>query len=321
VLGGKRMGENIPVVLVADDTVHNLQYLGTVIEECDYEPILANCGLQVLEFVRSVKPDIILLDVIMPDINGYDVCRKLKADPETAEIPVIFITAKKNEEDIVEGFEAGGVDYIAKPFNSKELISRLKTHIELKISRDKLKEYVKKIEKMMNELEHLSRTDYLTGLFNRMSFYDHVNYELKRFKRNQKPFAIVLADIDHFKSINDTYGHDCGDYILKTIAAISKQTMREQDVITRWGGEEFLLMLPETELKGALVVLERLKKNISGFNFVYGIKEQKIQVTLTYGVYFYDGSKTIEEVIRLADRALYKGKAKGKNCIVLHEED
>jgi two-component system, cell cycle response regulator len=314
------MSESLPVVLVADDTLHNLQYLGTVIEECGYEPILANSGTQVLEFVKSVKPDIILLDVIMPDLDGYEVCKKLKTDPEISEIPIIFITAKKNEEDIVAGFDAGGVDYIPKPFNSKELRARLKTHIELKLSRDKLHEYVKKVEKMMNELDYLSRVDYLTNLFNRRSFYEYAKLEVARFKRHQKSFSIVLADIDRFKSINDTYGHDCGDYVLKCIAQIAKSTMREQDIVTRWGGEEFLFMLPETDIAGAKTMVERLRRNIKDYPFTYGSKNNKMTITLTFGIDLFDGTKDMEETIRNADAALYKGKEKGRNCRVVFGE-
>lgn len=313
------MANSKPMVLVADDTIHNLQYLGNVVEEVGYEPVLVTNGTQLMSFLKTEKPDIILLDVMMPDSNGFDLCEQIKASEDMRDIPIIFITAKNNDEDIIRGFDAGAVDYITKPFNIREFISRLKTHVELKLSRDKLKIANIEMAKMMQELERISKIDFLTGLNNRLSANERIEEELRRFERNRKVFTIVLADLDKFKKINDTYGHDAGDYVLKNVAEIFQKTVREYDIVARWGGEEFFLLLPETDLSGALVLIERIRKSLDATDFRWKGEAFANPVTLTFGVSAYDGRESIEIVISHADSALYAGKHAGRNRVECFE--
>lgn len=322
-------------ILIVDDNAHNLQVLAEVVEESGYESVLAMNGKQAFEFISYEKPDLVLLDVMMPDVDGYEVCRILKNDMQLKDIPVIFLTAKIETEDIVRGFEAGGVDYVLKPFNVVELKVRIKTHLELKKSHDELKRFNKELKKaneelheaneiiglknlqlkeVMGKLEFISKTDSLTGLFNRRNMIEKIEEELSRYKRNKKPFSIVIADIDFFKNVNDTYGHDCGDFVLKLVSQNLLSAAREQDSIARWGGEEFLMLLPETGTEGAVKMAERARKSIE--ENVFNYNKISSSVTMTFGVSVYNGSEGIDSMIKRADNALYEGKRKGRNCVV-----
>ncbi|HEY8462650.1 MAG TPA: diguanylate cyclase [Bacillota bacterium] len=331
------MAENRkPLVLMVDDNPHNLRILTEMMEENGYETIVALSGKKALELVTIEKPDLILLDVKMPEMDGYEVCRILKADSLTRDIPVIFITVQSDVDDVIKGFESGAVDYISKPFNILELQMRTKTHLEVKQARDAQKLYNEELEKTNLELkkaneiirtqneqlreiafrlEQLSQTDALTGLYNRRYLIEKLEEEVARYQRNRKPFSLIIADIDDFKSINDSYGHECGDYILKQIAKILTVSVRDIDSIGRWGGEEFLILLPETPVNGAQILAERIKNNLHNNVIVYN--GTLISATLTFGIAMFEGEATVDAVIRQADYCLYEGKRKGKDCIIV----
>jgi diguanylate cyclase (GGDEF)-like protein len=306
-----------------------------LIENSGYESVLAQTGQQVFDFVSKEKPDLILLDIMMPEIDGYEVCRILQQDETTRQIPIIFLTAKVEAADIVKGLEAGAVDYITKPFNTIELQARIKTHLELKKVRDDLKQSNKQLQEvntalqaanqlitvknqmlkeMMEQLEYAAKVDALTGLFNRRYAVEKIEEEVARQQRNQKSFSFLMADIDFFKKVNDTYGHDGGDHVLKAISQMMQQTIREQDWLARWGGEEFLMLLPESDLAEAMLVAERIRQKIE--ENVIDYQKMKIAVTITLGVATYDGTEPVEQIIKKADNALYDGKASGRNCVV-----
>jgi diguanylate cyclase (GGDEF)-like protein len=317
------------LILIVDDNHLNLKILADLAEDEGHEAVLAVNGTDALDFVRQELPDIVLLDIMMPDIDGYEVCRRLKQKDMTKDIPVIFLTAKAETEDIVKGFEVGGVDYLTKPFNTLELKARLKTHLALKWARDDLKQYNKQLKKanefitrqndqlkqVMKALELASVTDSLTGLYNRRYITSKIEEEVSRFKRNRKSFSIVIGDIDFFKRVNDSYGHACGDYVLREVSQVLQQLIREQDFISRWGGEEFLIMLPETGLDGAAATAERLRSGIEQHKYRY--QQAHLLITMTFGVSVYDEEKTVDKVILEADNALYQGKAEGRNRVVL----
>jgi diguanylate cyclase (GGDEF)-like protein len=327
--------ERKPLIMIVDDNPYNLQILAVLIENSGYESVLAQTGQQVFDFVSNEKPDLILLDIMMPEIDGYEVCRILQQDENTKQIPIIFLTAKVDAADIVKGLEAGAVDYITKPFNTIELQARIKTHLELKKVRDDLKQSNKQLQEVntalqvanqlitvknqmlkevMEQLEYAARVDALTGLFNRRYAVEKIEEEVARHQRNKKPFSFLMADIDFFKKVNDTYGHDGGDNVLKSVSHIMQQTIREQDWLARWGGEEFLLLLPETDLAEAMLVAERIRQKIE--TDVIDYQEMKILVTITLGVATYDGTEPVEQIIKQADNALYDGKANGRNRVV-----
>ncbi|MEM6502962.1 MAG: diguanylate cyclase [Cyanobacteria bacterium P01_C01_bin.89] len=295
------------LVLVVDDAVGNLNLVGRILEQGNYETTFASHGVQALEQIPMVQPDLIVLDLIMPDISGLEVCRKLKENPKTNNIPVIFLTASDNKKDLVEAFAYGAVDYITKPFSAPELLARVKNHLELKHSRDLLKQAIAK-------LERLAKTDPLTGIANRRHWLTLANQEFKRAQRYESSFSILLIDLDHFKSVNDTYGHHAGDQVLVTTVKAIKSKLRQQDFFGRWGGEEFVVLLPETRLKSAETVAERLRATIE--DLVKTPPEDQVYpyTTLSVGITSC-GAKDInlDSIIQRADQALYQAKERGRN--------
>jgi len=311
------------IILLVDNDPTNLSPLVDFLDETGFETQIAQSGKGALRQLEYAQPDLILLDVMMPGLDGFETCRQLKANDATRDIPVIFMTALSEPIDKVKGLEAGGVDYITKPFNMAELLARVKTHLELRRYREELKRYIQQLEQAndalresQQKLETAARTDPLTQLANRRDIIEKIQYEQIRFERSQRPFTLIIADIDNFKHFNDTYGHDCGDFILVAVAKIMQALIRKQDRLARWGGEEFLFFLPETELAGGGIVAEKIRQVIA--SQAYSYKEHTLSVSMTFGVgVFHQASMTIDACIRKADQALYEGKAQGKNCVVL----
>ncbi len=304
-----------PAVLIVDDNSRNLQVLADILRSRRFRVGMAKDGFKALEFMRRVTPDIILLDVMMPEMDGYEVCRRIKADPDVRPVPVIFISALNAAEDKVKGFQAGGVDYIAKPFHREEVLARVDTHIELKRAREDLEAAYAAVKDANRKLEIAARTDSLTRISNRRDIIEKIEYESVRSRRSGKPFSLILADIDNFKMVNDAYGHDCGDYVLVGVSDTIRSRLRKQDIVSRWGGEEFLLLLPETEAAGARKAAGVIRKALSDKPFEY--EARRLTVTMTYGVSSYAAGNSIDDCIKKADEALYKGKSMGKDCIVV----
>lgn len=312
---------NSTLVMIVDDNTENLKYLASIVKKSGYEYVMAIGGEQAFEFMKMEKPDIILLDVMMPKIDGYAICRQLKNNENTKDIPVIFVTAKTGIDEIVKGFDAGGVDYVTKPFNSVILESRIRTHIELKRSKDNLKNYIARLEEANARLEkekersdYLANNDYLTGIFNRRYMVKKMKEEYDKFLRTKEPFSIGIFDIDNFKKINDSYGHECGDFILMSLTRSIKESIRVSDSFARWGGEEFIIMLPQTNCQSAVVLFERIREKVQ--NTKYNYNDFKLNITFTCGVSEIGEEESIDSCIVRADTALYKGKTSGKNQIV-----
>ena len=297
---GKLFPAESMTIMIVDDTKDNINILRQFLAKFGFKTTVAFNGEMALDLIPKLKPDLILLDIMMPGIDGYEVCIRLKKDAELKNIPVIFITARGDTKDVVEGFEAGAVDFITKPFRPEEVYARVKTHLTLSAALKKLT--------LDNE------TDPLTGLFNRRGFLERIKNEAIRFKRNQKPFSILFGDIDLFKKINDTYGHSAGDAILVNISSILNTEKREIDQVARWGGEEFLVLLPETNLKGAVLSGNKIRKSISAKPVIH--EGQEIHVTMSFGVGEYNGETPIEKTIDLADQRLYLAKNSGRNKVV-----
>jgi len=297
---GKLFPAESMTIMIVDDTKDNINILRQFLAKFGFKTTVAFNGEMALDLIPKLKPDLILLDIMMPGIDGYEVCIRLKKDAELKNIPVIFITARGDTKDVVEGFEAGAVDFIMKPFRLEEVYARVKTHLTLSAALKKLT--------LDNE------TDPLTGLFNRRAFLERLENEAIRFKRNQKPFSILFGDIDLFKKINDTYGHSAGDAILVNISSILNTEKREIDQVARWGGEEFLILLPETNLKGAVQLGNKIRKSISAKPITH--EGQEINVTMSFGVSEYNSETHIEKTIDLADQRLYLAKNSGRNKVV-----
>ena len=295
------------LVLVVDDVSHNLEVIADILEEVGYDTTFATSGEQALERIKTAQPDLILLDLMMPGMNGFEVCYQLKRDSQLEEIPVIFLTASHEKDHLIGAFEKGAVDYITKPFNTPELLARVRTHLELKHTQDQLRQ-------CLNELEKLAITDSLTEIWNRRRISELAQREFNRACRYNRPFSLIIFDIDTFKKVNDTYGHAVGDQVLKIIAKTVLGSLRKVDFFGRWGGEEFLVILPEIEVKTAINVAERLRKCIA--KTVIPLEENFLQVTVSIGVASYQpADKKIDDILQRADQSLYSAKKQGRNQV------
>ena len=312
-------------ILIVDDSPVEIKiichFLGG---QYDYQE--ARGGPEALEKASASLPDLILLDIIMPDMDGFEVCRRLKADGRTAAIPVLFITAITNSQSIIDGFEAGGQDYITKPFCARELKARIKAQLDLRQSQAALEAYAEELESknsmlqsLLKQLEQQNRTDFLTGLATRRHVTDCIKQQVAQCKEKNSQAIILIADIDDFKHINDTYGHDCGDRVLKTIAETMRSLMREEDVAARWGGDEFLFLLHNMNLVQGGKMADRIRSAIE--ETVFQERGDFFSVTLTFGVGELNNIIDFDAALKRADEGMYGGKGTAKNCVVAIKMD
>jgi len=305
------MEEN--TILVVDDTITNLDILVELLD--NYDVIEVTNGRDALEIVKEENIDLILLDIVMPDMDGFEVCQKLKADKKTKNIPVIFITAKTDEEAIEKAYDTGGMDYITKPFKPKELLARVNTQLQIQ-------KLISDLEDSKEELKFLASTDPLTKLYNRRYFAKTSTHVLNLSKRNKTDLSMIMLDIDKFKNVNDTYGHKVGDDVLITLASILQELTRNSDIICRFGGEEFLILLPETNINGALKIAHKIREvvettviTISDNKIPTDYKKLEFTVSLGGTQINIDLDNNIEASIHRADKALYQAKNSGRNRV------
>lgn len=297
--------ENNPLVMIVEDNPINSKICQNLLEKNGYSTAIFFDGESALKFLSTCAPDLILLDIIMPGIDGFQVSEEIKKNPKLKDTPIIFLSAMNDEESIVNGFKKGGVDYITKPFRPQELLARTKTHVDLKRAKEKLL--------------IMATTDELTGLYNRRYFIERLNNEFERFKRFQSKFSFLMIDIDLFKNINDNYGHKCGDLVLQKTSEAMRKTLRSYDILARVGGEEFAIILPETDIKSAETIAERLRKRVYENSIQY--EDIEIKITISIGVtQSYINDKNIDDIIVRADRALYISKEKGQNSVTVSAE-
>ena len=293
-----------PRVLVVDDSDLNIRIISDLLQE--YCIVLtARNGPDALRIASSEPtPDLILLNVVMPTMDGYQVCREIKGAEKTKDIPVIFLTARNGLEDEEYGLRLGAIDYITKPFNPSILKAKVKNHLKLKHYRDSL------VKSTM--------VDGLTGIPNRRHFDETLAIEWRRALRSGQPLSLIMADIDYFKNYNDTYGHLEGDACLRMVATQLRQSLRRPgDLVGRWGGEEFACILPETDSTGAMIVAEQLRKSIIDLAIPHASSSVAPIVTISLGATTMipnPGTDAIE-LIKRSDEALYKAKRAGRNQI------
>jgi len=298
------------LILIVDDISANLKVVGGILNNVGYTTTFATSGKQALLRISNSKPDLIMLDLMMPEMDGLEVCKTIKENPDYQEIPIIFITASHEEEHLVNAFELGAVDYLTKPFRKPELLARVKTHLRLKHTSDELK-------KALAELDRLARIDPLTGVLNRRSLFASAEQELSRASRYQTVFSVLLIDVDHFKRINDTYGHPIGDHALVALTSTISNHIRNIDIFGRYGGEEFIIVLPQTDAVQALVIAERIRSLVSEISVATGT--EALTMTISIGVAVYEVNDiNIDRVFDRADQALYQAKAKGRNTCCIH---
>ena len=254
-------------ILVVDDVAVNVQLLTTYLTSVGYDVCTARDGQEALDKVSETQPDLILLDVMMPKLNGFEVCERLKSDPMTKIIPVIMVTALNEIEDKIKATEAGADDFVSKPFNKLELLTRVKSLLRIKQLHDELRAKVRELEQARERLRQLAITDGLTGLYNHRYLKEHLEQELLRANRHQSRVSVVMLDIDHFKKFNDTFGHPAGDTILRTMARLLRDNIRKIDIAARYGGEEFFLVLIETNKNAAAQAAEKVRRLVEAHQF------------------------------------------------------
>ena len=291
-------------VLVIDDSRLIAHVAKTILTKCGHEVILAQDGLAGLRAARSEEPDMILLDLIMPVMDGYDVCQRLKERDSTKEIPIIMLTSKDEPSDKVKGLEMGASDYVTKPFDEGELIARVNLQLRLK--------------ELRRQLQEMAERDGLTGLYNHRYFHEQLSKDFLRARRYHESLSCVLIDIDYFKKFNDTHGHQAGDVLLSTLGRIIEDSIRDSDLAARYGGEEFALILYHTDGPGAYHVAERLRQMVE--NHEVHDKGKVLHVTISLGVaaFPHEQIRDSGEMVECADQALYKAKKNGRNRVEAH---
>ena len=291
---------NSKTILVVDDTVANLDILNELLSQ--YDVIDAISAEDALEILECEKVDLILLDIMMPGMDGFELCSRLKNNNTTKDIPVIFITAKTDEDSIEKAYSIGGTDYVTKPFRPKELLSRVKKEL--------------KLQDMVDELKLLASTDAMTKLYNRRYFTKISEHTLDLSKREKQDLSIIILDIDKFKNVNDTYGHKVGDDVIIILANKLIEHQRKSDVVCRYGGEEFVILLPNTSADGAKIVAEKLREDIENITLKPSSSlDLKFSISIGISQVNVQTENSIEETLKRADTALYNAKNSGRNKV------
>ena len=325
-------------ILVVDDRADNTELLSIMLTLQGYEVEQSNRGIKAIEIAKARPPDLILLDVGMPEMDGFEACQRLKADPDTIDIPVIFISALDKVSDKIKAFEYGGNDYITKPFQVEEVvarvrnqlqISRLKTELKAKNTRleqelSKRKSIEKKLLEVNQQLSKLATLDGLTQLANRRKFDEFLSREWQRGQREQHCISLIFCDIDYFKLYNDSFGHQSGDLCLQKVAqAIVSAVKRPADLVARYGGEEFAVILPQTPATNALLVAEKIRQRVKQLDLCHPRSLVSDRVSLSLGVTCAvpNSRYTTDRLLVTADRALYQAKEQGRDRAVLASID
>jgi len=278
----------------------------TTLATCYHE---AADGLAGVKILLESKIDLVLCDVEMPLLDGFKFLSMVRAREELRDIPVLLLTGKDDMDSKVRGLEQGASDYITKPFDAGELVARVKLHLKMK----KLQDELRRANEILLEISHI---DHLTGLYNRRYLMDILEREFLRTKRSGSSLAFLILDLDHFKDVNDTYGHQGGDEVLTRAAVVFREQLRRYDTPVRFGGDEFVAVLPEASVCDAMTVADRIQKALADITFSGKLARLRITASLGFAVFPGEGVDTVEELIRAADTALYRAKARGRNCAV-----
>lgn len=299
--------------MVVDDDQANLRLVRETLDGLGFVIDTASDGVQAIEHVRQVVPELLILDVMMPRMNGLEVCRIVKSMAIDSFIPIILVTVQGDVDSKVAGLKLGADDYLAKPYNPLELRARVLSMLRIKSLQDK-------INAKRRDLEALSATDDLTGLLNHRALQQRLRDEFARAQRYNEPLAVLMIDIDQFKEINDHHGHLFGDHVLTEVASILRESVREVDVCARYGGDEFMVLLPQTHFSGSLTVADRIWRTVSTREFKEG--KTSAHSTVSVGISFFPNKNvaTVEQLADLADQALYQAKREGRNriCLLQH---
>ncbi|MBD3885572.1 PleD family two-component system response regulator [Phormidium tenue FACHB-886] len=319
-----RVNVNPASLLIVDDHFENVRSLALLLSNSGYLVRKATSGEMALETIRVAHPDLVLLDIRMPEMNGYEVCERLKANPKTSNIPIVFLSASNDTDDKVQAFAMGGADYVTKPFQAEEVLARVRHQItilrqqqQLAAQNEQLQQIEAALQQANLELRRIANTDSLTQIANRRCFNETLEQEWQRLKREQQPLSLILCDIDYFKQYNDRYGHPAGDACLQQVAqAISRCINRPADKITRYGGEEFAIILPNTDQEGAITIVETIQKTLECLQIPHATSAIAEHITLSLGIACLIPTliSSPQDLIADADAALYQAKQQGRDA-------
>lgn len=299
-------------ILLVEDSKAQAGLIRDFLEKTGYEVIWAENGKSAIKIAKGKGIDIILLDLVLPDISGNEVCRWLKLNEDTKGLPIIMLTVKDGLTDKVAGLEAGADDYLPKPYNEIELNARIYASLRTKALQDELRQKNRQLENLLKQVEIMAITDQLTGIYNRRRLVTILEKEFRRTIRYKSPLACLMIDIDHFKRINDRFGHHAGDMVIREIAQILVKNAREIDTVARWGGEEFIALFPQTKKEEALQSASRIIKAVSEHKFPE-IADEQITVSIGIASAPDPSIDTEEKLIHASDMALYEAKKNGRN--------
>ncbi|MEO8293117.1 MAG: diguanylate cyclase [Actinomycetota bacterium] len=299
------------LVLLVEDSLVVRTVVRQHLTEEGYRVVEVNDGTGAMSAMHEHRPDVVLMDIEMPVMDGFQILEAIKADPQLCDTPVVFLTASEGTDHLVRALQRGAHDYLRKPFEAPELIARVRAAVRVKALQDELR--------VRNaELELLAGTDALTGLWNRRHMQDELQTAVSAAGRHGHPLSVFMVDIDHFKVVNDEHGHPAGDIVLHWVADRIRRAVRTEDVAGRWGGEEFLAVLPWTGWDGATTVAERLRASIA--KDPVSDAGVAIPVTVSIGVATAYPGERVDEIVARADRALYRAKERGRNRVEGDEE-
>jgi diguanylate cyclase (GGDEF)-like protein len=316
-------------ILIVDDVPKNIQVAANILQESGYQMAFAQNGPAAIEQTETNRFDLILLDIMMPEMDGYEVCQKIKANPANQAIPIIFLTAKDDADSIVKGFELGAVDYLTKPFSGLELKARVKTHLELYRSKKEIIETNERLNKEISErikaenklqlskeaYRQLSIHDSLTGLYNTRHLYLAMEELVQQSERSGGTFSLVFLDIDNFKRVVDTHGHLHGSQVLAEVAQTIKNCIREPAYAVSYGGDEFVVVLPDFSHEQGLGMAETIRLKMMNTTYL-PLVSGGVHIQASFGVSTYpDDASDIKAMLATADKAMFQVKSRGKNAV------
>ncbi len=297
-------------ILAIDDTPYNLDILKNGLEDEGFDMVTAQSGREGLALLDQELPDLVLLDIGMPEMDGHQVLQQIRLSDEHAELPVIILTANTEDSNLARCLESGANDYVTKPFSFTALVARINN--VLRTQKDTIQ-----LSRDVEKLRDLAYRDEMTGLLNRRAFFDRANAEFEMAKSSKEPLSVAILDIDHFKSINDEYGHPKGDEVLKAFGKLLKGSLRLHDIVGRIGGEEFAVCLPNSQPMNAYGTFERLRTRLSKEHLLSDDKGELRPVTVSIGIVGLTDQKELDSLMILADMALYRAKNQGRNRTIV----